>query len=117
MHTFISIDNLKVNACHGVSEQETVVGNLFEVSVILEYDFSEAAENDDLTLTINYAELTDLVVDTMKTPRRLIESVAMEMKRRIMERWPATVSGQIEITKLHPPIPAPTPRATVVVAW
>lgn len=43
MKTYIDIERMQIRAHHGVLEQEKRVGNLFEVSVRLFYDFSEAA--------------------------------------------------------------------------
>lgn len=117
MRTFITIDRLEIYAFHGVLEQENEVGNLFLVSVNLEYDFTKAAETDDLSYALNYAELTEIVVETMRHPRKLMETVAMDLKNKIMARWPEVVSGSISISKPHPPIPAPSPRATVSIAW
>lgn len=117
MHTSIRIDSLRVFARHGVDDQERRVGALFEVSISLDYDFMEAALTDNLDKTVNYAELTAIVVDIMSRPRRLLESVAVDIHHAVMERWPAVSGGSIEITKVHPPIPAPTPRATVALSW
>lgn len=117
MRTFVSIDRLKIFARHGVLEQEALAGNDFEVSVTLEYDFMEAAATDNVDLTINYAELTALVVDAMSMQRRLLEAVALDIYNGIMGRWPAVVSGEITITKVHPPIQPPTPRASVALKW
>ena len=117
MQTFVTIDKLQIFARHGVLEQEAITGNMFEVSVTLEYDFVEAAESDDLNKTLNYAELTELIVEIMKNTRKLIETVAVDMQRAIMARWPEVKSGTLSITKLHPPIPAPTPQATVTLKW
>lgn len=117
LKTFVEIDNLKIFARHGVLPEEAVTGNTFEVSVRLEYDFAEAAENDDLEKTLNYAELTEIVVEIMDRPRRLIETVAMDIKTAIHGRWPEVRSGRIKITKLYPPIPEPTPTASVIVEW
>ena len=117
MKTFISIDNLKIFARHGVFEQETVQGNTFEVAVSLEYDFTEGAETDNLDLTLNYAELTEIVKEEMAVPRKLIETVALKIQRRIMNRWPAVAGGSVSITKLFPPIPEPAPQASVTVKW
>lgn len=117
MKTTVSIDRLVIFARHGVLEQEAITGNEFEVSVTVEYDFIAAAERDDVDLTLNYAELTDMVKDAMATPRRLIETVALDIARRIRARWPQAPSGSVTVAKLHPPIERPAPRASVTIAW
>ena len=114
---YISIDDLHIYAFHGVGQQEAKVGAEFVVSVSLEYDIEKAAYSDSVDDTIDYGELTSIITDVMRTPRNLLETVAVEMQRRIMGRWPAVGSGILSITKLHPPIAAPTPRATITVKW
>lgn len=115
--TFVTIDRLEIYARHGIMEQESVAGNLFEVSVKVEYDFIAAAEDDDINKALDYAELTELVVEEMKRPRKLLESVATGIQKRITARWPEVKGGVVTIVKIHPPIPAPTPRASVTVEW
>lgn len=117
MRTFVSIDKLRIFARHGVFESERVNGNDFEVSVKLEYDFIQAAENDEIESTLNYAELTEMVKEIMAVPRRLIESVAFDIQRSAMLKWPQIKSGRISITKIHPPIPSPTPECSVIIEW
>ena len=97
--------------------EERQNGNDFEVSVDLEYDFFEAAETDDVAMTLNYAELTDVIKEEMSVPVNLIECVALKIKNRIMREWPKVKSGRLTITKVHPPIPAPTPHASVNIEW
>ena len=47
--------------CHGVFPQEKLVAQPFKVDVILYVDLKPAGKNDDLELTVNYAEVYDLV--------------------------------------------------------
>lgn len=117
MKTVISVDNLTVFARHGVLERELIEGNDFEVEVSVEYDFLEAAEKDDIELTLNYAVLTDVIKKQMAVPRKLIETVALSIQKEIMERWPSVTAGKIVISKLRPPIDPPAPRASVVIIW
>lgn len=113
MKSFIEISDLEIYARHGVLPQETEVGNLFVVSVSVEYDFLGAAETDDISLSLNYAELTEIIVEVMSHPCKLLETVALRIKNAITERWPDIRSGKITICKPNPPIPAPAPRASI----
>lgn len=117
MQSFITIDKLQVYANHGVTSEELKTGNLFEVSVTVEFDFVAAAKADSVALSINYAELTALVLAVMRRPRNLIETVAYEMYTRIISQWPSIKSGTISITKVHPPIQYPAPQATATITW
>lgn len=115
--SYVSIEKLQVLARIGVDPVEREVGNLFEVDMTVEYDITEAAEADDVEKALNYAELTEIVLAILKKPCKLIETAACDIHRAVVERWPAITSGTLSITKLHPPIPAPTPRAKVSIEW
>lgn len=117
MASFITVDRLIVSARHGVAPQETTVGNRFEVSLTVEFDFLDAAACDDVNRTLNYAELTELIIEVMATPRKLLETVAVDIRNAVLSRWPDVMSGSVSITKLHPPIPAPTPRVSITLTW
>ena len=59
----IEINRLKVYAYHGVGDQETKVGNDFEVSVHLEYPCDYAMKTDRLGFTLSYADVLDVVIN------------------------------------------------------
>ena len=62
MADLIEIKGIKSFGYHGVLETEKVTGQDFYVDVVLEVDLSRASVSDDVADTINYAEVTDLVV-------------------------------------------------------
>lgn len=117
MKTWIEINKLQVYAHHGVLPQETRVGNLFEVSARLCYDFSEAAYSDNIESALNYAELVELINNVMSRPRRLLETVAFDVRTAVLERWPGICEGSIRIAKVHPPFPSKVESASVEVEW
>ena len=58
----ISVEGLRIRANHGVFLQETLVGNVFEVSLRLSYPPAlEAMDDDDLAHSLNYAEVIEIV--------------------------------------------------------
>jgi len=117
MKTSINIDRLKIYANHGVLEQERVVGNLFEVSLRLDYDFSDAAAADDVDRTVNYAEVAECVKHTMATSCRLLEAVAWNIRSDLLARWPQINGGRITVSKVHPPFSIPVASVGVTVEW
>lgn len=101
---FIEINNLRVYAHHGVLKQENRIGNYFDISIKLHYPISRAMINDNLAETLNYAEVIDVVKNTMQTPSHLIENVIERIKKTLLVRFPLIEGGQIKIEKLSPPI-------------
>lgn len=118
MNGTVEVNKLKVSAYHGVMEQERVVGNLFEVTVHVDCDFSEAARLDDVTLTVNYAEIVDIIRVEMAVTSQLIETVARRIAVAVADRWPSLVTGgMVRIAKLVPPIPGQMESVAVVCRW
>lgn len=115
--SYIEIDRMKVFARHGVFEQERNVGNVFEVSLRLYYDFRTAARTDDIDRTLNYAMVVDIVNDIMKTPRNLLETVVSEIRHAITTRWPEVYGGRISLSKVHPPFTTPVGSVSATVEW
>lgn len=117
MKTSIEINGLKVFANHGVLAQERMVGNAFEVSLRLDYDFAEAAAADDVNLTVNYAEVADEVRRCMAVPCNLLEAAAWNIRSALLGRWPSIKAGRITVLKLHPPFTVPVASVGVTVEW
>ena len=117
MTTSVYIDKLRIFARHGVLPQERTVGNTFEVSVRLDYDFADAASADDVALTVNYAEVAYIVKHTMARPCELLEAAVWNIRKALLIRWPDIKSGRITVLKLHPPFTVPVASAGVTVEW
>ncbi len=54
----IAVRGIRAHAHHGVYAFEREQGQTFRVDAVLELDTAPAAAGDDLTLTVNYAELS-----------------------------------------------------------
>ena len=118
MNGTVEVNNLKVTAFHGVMEQERVVGNRFEVTVHVDCDFTEAARLDRVDLTVNYAEIVDIIRAEMTKTSLLIETVARRIALRVADRWPDLVTGgMVRVAKIVPPIPGQMDSVAVVYRW
>lgn len=106
--TTIYIKNLLVQARHGVLEQERRVGNTFRIFLSVEVPrMARAIATDDLTDTVNYAEMVEIIRRSMARPRKLLEAAAGDIVTALQERFGSEIaSGTISIEKLAPPIPA-----------
>jgi dihydroneopterin aldolase len=112
----IEINRLQLYAFHGVLEQENRVGNLFEISVKLYYPINRAMINDNLSGTLNYAEIINLIKDVMSKPSHLIENVIERIRVALVNNYPLIEGGKITIAKLSPPI-ANTQLESVAVSY
>lgn len=105
-NSFILLDRLRFHAYHGVLDQERTVGNEYEVSLRVYVDVTDAAENDTVDRTVNYAQVYGLVDEIMRVPRRLVEAVAGEIARRVLHEWPDVSAVDVRVVKLNPPMGA-----------
>jgi 7,8-dihydroneopterin aldolase/epimerase/oxygenase len=77
----IDVIGIKCYAYHGCLAEETKIGQEYVVDVSLWLDFSEAAKNDDLSKTIDYVEVNQIVEQQMAIPNKLIERVGTELSQ------------------------------------
>ena len=94
---------MKFYAYHGVDPQETHVGNLFIVDLILTVDVINAIGSDCLDDTVNYVEVYEVVKSEMDVPSKLIEHVAGRIIKVLKNRFPKIEHVQIKLSKLNPP--------------
>ena len=102
----IEIKGLAFHANHGVLAHETEHGQAFSLDITCWLEFAEAAATDDLTQTVNYAELAQLAHGIATgTPRQLIETVASEIADTALARFPQLHAVEVTLHKPHAPIP------------
>lgn len=109
----ITLADLHFHARHGVLRQENKVGNEFVVSITIRIPFSDGIINDDISCTISYADIYEIVKNEMSRPRKLLETVATSIQKGLTDKWPHIKNGEITICKLTPPIPNITGNARV----
>jgi 7,8-dihydroneopterin aldolase/epimerase/oxygenase len=100
----ISIEGMAFFAHHGCFSEEQLVGTHFEVDVYLETETLEAEQTDDLTKTVNYQEIYQLVKAEMHVHSKLLEHVARRILDRIARSYPMVTSARVKISKLNPPV-------------
>lgn len=99
----ITLRNLQFYAHHGLFQEERKTGNIFEVDLNVFYSPSGDIVTD-ISETINYATLYELVKENMQHPRELLETLAMEIVENIHLSFPQLKKVEISIQKLQPPI-------------
>ena len=107
--------NARFHAYHGVLPQERTVGNNYVVNLVVDYDFTDAMETDELSATINYAELYEIIKEEMAIPSKLLEHVAGRIGKRLFSGFSAIRQMQLAITKENPPFGADCDGAGVEV--
>ena len=102
----IRLCNMQFYGRHGVNPEEQVLGQRFEVDVDLRVDTRPAALQDDLRLTINYAQVYKAVKQIVEEERfDLIETLAETIAMHIGRQF-APASVRVCVRKPHAPIKA-----------
>lgn len=102
---YLILDDLRFHAFHGVIPTENIVGGEYSVSLKIGYDFSKAAQSDDINDAINYAVICDLIKREMEQSSMLIENVAWRVQQAIVEAFPQIRTLETTVRKIHPPVP------------
>lgn len=103
----ILVQRIAVFAHHGVLPEETRLGQRFYVSLACSLDLGPAGRSDDLKQTVNYGELTQIVLDVSGKHRyRLIESLAETIAGAILASFPAIGEVVVTVEKPSAPVPA-----------
>lgn len=100
----IRVNQIKVYAYHGCLDEEGTIGCDYEVDVELHTDFQEAAENDDLTKTIDYVVVNRVVKEEMKIRAKLIEHVGLRIVRKLKSTLDTAEKVIVTVRKINPPI-------------
>jgi dihydroneopterin aldolase len=116
MADLIEIKGIKSFGYHGVLESEKVTGQDFYVDVVLELDLTRASVSDDVADTINYAEVTDLVVrEITGAPVSLIEKLAGNIADLIKTTYPQAAAVSVTVHKPQAPVNAQVKDISVTI--
>lgn len=104
----IRLHNAVFYAHHGVMQEEHRVGGRYEVDVVMELDFSDAALSDDLEKTVDYEKVYSGVREAItKNKFYLIERLAYLIASRILRDAPVLRSVEVAVRKVNPPVGGP----------
>ena len=91
------------------------MGNEFTISLRLKVDISTAAETDDVTDTVNYADIYHAVKEEMDLPSKLMEHVCGRIIQRLLHDFPSIESIDLKLSKRNPPMGADLDSAGIEV--
>ena len=100
----VELKQLRFFAHHGLYPEEKKTGNEFEVNLSVFY-LPNQGTITDISETINYALLYELVKNEMSRPTGLLETITMNIAAKIRTGFPQAKRISISISKIHPPIP------------
>ena len=103
----ITVKGIQLFCYHGVAEEERFLGGKYEIDVIVGYDFSAAALNDDIGAGVDYSNIIGLVTKLM-TERsfRLIEKASMAIAAEILKEFSPVLEVEVAVRKYNVPVNA-----------
>lgn len=110
----ISLEGMQFYAYHGCFEEERRVGTRFEVSCLLEYESSEAENEDNLSKAVDYQELYSVIKQEMAVPSALLEHVAHRILAAIKTKFPHVGPVEVKVSKMQPPLGGNIDRVSVI---
>jgi len=107
----ISLEAVKFQAAHGVYPEERVLGNAFLVDASVRV--ADPGEITDLSQTVDYEKIYEILRDVMSTPQAMLETLADQAIQHIRKAFPRAVRIGIRIAKLNPPLPGEVGRSVI----
>lgn len=100
---YIHLHNLRFRSFHGLYEEESVLGNDYELNLTVGFE-PEYLPVNDLNQTLDYTALYRLVNERMSISTPLLETVITEITAAIRSKYAAVSKISISLKKLYPPV-------------
>ncbi len=103
---YIHVNEMEFYGYHGALPEENKLGQRFRVTISLAVDLSGAGKTDDLSKTVNYAEVYMICKSVVEGKAvKLIETVAETIADNVLTTYKTKVSGvRVVLIKPDPPI-------------
>jgi 7,8-dihydroneopterin aldolase/epimerase/oxygenase len=103
--TTIRVSGLEVYAYHGVPDAEQSVGHRYVADITLGVE-EEARESDDISDTVNYAEVAAITENVLTgSSRRTLEFLANEIAKKLKDSSERIGTVSVNLSKITPPMP------------
>lgn len=101
----ILLNQMQFYGYHGALPEERRLGQRFSVDLELETDLFRAGQTDDLSQTVNYADVFSRVQTIVeKQSFQLIETVAEKIAADLLHAFPRIDACRVKVIKPDPPI-------------
>lgn len=115
MKNIIEVNGIKLYTNHGCLQEEADIGGHYTVDVSMTTDFSLAAKEDDLSKTIDYVLINQIVHEEMMQRSKLIEHVGQRIIDRIKRESKNLFSVRVKVTKITPPINGDVDNVAIII--
>lgn len=110
----ITITGLRVFAFHGVYREENEKGQDFIVNARLFMDMDQAARTDEMTDSVHYGEVCELLSSFLQEHTyHLMETAVTEVIKEVLLTYPLLSGMEMELCKPNAPIALPFENVSV----
>lgn len=101
----IKLNKMEFFAYHGCFEEETVVGNYFDVDMSIKTATQRAEVSDDLEQALNYQMVYNVVAREMEKPSKLLEHVTRRIINALYTEFSDKIlKVKVTVNKKNPPL-------------
>ena len=100
----IELKGMKFHAFHGCLKEEQLNGNDFLVDIEFQYDFEQAAREDDLSKAVDYGRVYQIVAAQMEIRSDLLENIVWRIRQAVTEAFPQISALHVKVLKPNPPV-------------
>jgi len=99
----VALEGLEFYAYHGFYEEERKIGNRYSVDIEVTTSFDKAAQQDELSGTVDYGQLYEIVKKRMAIPAKLLEKLGQDIVDKVFDQFPLVSEVKVSVSKHNPP--------------
>lgn len=112
----IRVNDIRVFTNHGCLDEEARIGSEYRVDIEVKADLQKSAQTDDLTDTVDYVHLNQIVKEEMAIRSKLLEHVAQRILDRIFKEIQLVDEAEVSVAKINPPIGGNVAEVAIVLS-
>jgi dihydroneopterin aldolase len=113
----VALKDVKCFAYHGFYQEEQLTGIYFSVDASVTFFPDTNTDTENLEKTVNYEALNDIILNEMKVPKKLLETVVRNILDQILSKYSFLETAEVGIKKLQPPMPGQVGHSFVQLSY
>ena len=117
MSGIISVNDIHLFAYHGCLPEEATIGGNYIVDLKIFTDYTNASMNDDLSETVDYCMVYEIVKREMAIRSKLIEHAARRIAEALKKEINRIDKVEVVLTKIAPPVNGAVGSVSVIAVY
>lgn len=98
------LKDMEFYAFHGHYPEEQIVGGKYKIDLIFETDTVQAEASDDLSDTVDYSRIYEIIRQEMANPAKIMEHLARRILDAVMNNINGIGNITLRLSKMNPPV-------------